>query len=267
MRRTWKILIVLMVVIPLGALAWFWYWGQQNLARPAAEALAALESDAQVSVEQDDRLVLRPTSAPSRGGVILYPGANCDIRGYAPVLRELARAGYTVVGVPMPFNFAIFAPWRASAVMEDFPEIDDWVLIGHSMGGAMAGHYASQHPERLAGLILWDAYPPEWADLSALPLKVWSIHRATPDGEMSEKFKPWVRLFPADTAWVPIPGGIHMYFGAFDGGGYVEEWAPQISREQQLAMVRQATLDALAAMLGKRRNPAPAGRAGAEERT
>ncbi|RMF96689.1 MAG: alpha/beta fold hydrolase [Gammaproteobacteria bacterium] len=263
MRTRWKILIAAIVAVPAITLTWFWYWGQQNLARPTQAALAALQSDAEVSVEQDDWLVLRPTAGASRGGVILYPGANCDVRGYAPVLRELARAGYTVVAVPMPFNFAIFAPWRASEVMDDFPGIDRWVLIGHSMGGAMAGYYAHKHPDRLAGVIFWDAYPPESSDLSGLPLTVWSIHRATPDGEMSEKFKPWVKLFPPATRWVPIRGGIHMYFGSFDGGGYVEEWAPQISREEQLARVTRATLAALDEMLGKRGE----GRAGAEERT
>ena len=41
-----------------------------------------------------------------------------------------------------------------------------------------------------------------------------------------------------------------MYFGAFDGGAYVEDWLPAISRQQQHDRVVAATLEALAAMAG-----------------
>lgn len=230
------------------AVAGSWIWGQVSLARPTAEALAALQSGDGVTIQEGDFLTFRPDSGPINAGVIFYPGANCDVRGYAPVLRRIAEQGYLVVDVAMPMNFAIYAPDRADAVREAFPEIQRWVIIGHSMGGAMAGRYAANHPEDLAGLILWDSYPPEANSLADSPLPVWHIHRATPDGKPPQKFVDMQHVFPSSSTWVPVPGGIHMYFGSFDGGGYVEQWEPQISREAQQDIVVTGTLNALQAM-------------------
>lgn len=239
-------LLALIVLLALGS----WIWGQLSLAKPTAEALAALQSDDHVSVSEGDFLTFRPAEGPVTAGVIFYPGANCDIRGYAPLLRRIARQGYLVVDVAMPMNLAIYAPDRADAVRAAFPDIERWVIIGHSMGGVMAARYAANHPDELAGLILWDSYPAAANSLAGSTLPVWHIHRATPDGRPPEKFTEMQYLFPASSTWVPVPGGIHMYFGSFDGGGYVEEWEPRISREAQQDIVVTATLNALKAMTG-----------------
>lgn len=247
MKKALKYTLAGLLVLLLAAVGGFWAWGQANLARATPEALAALASDASVTVEDDDWLVFRPTAGTDTG-VIFYPGANCDVRGYAPVFHQVAAAGYLVVDVRMPFHFAIFAPSRADAVRAAFPQIRHWIIAGHSMGGAMAGYYAWHHADELAGLLVWDSYPPESNDLSGTGLPTWHIHRALADGSPPEKFQQMRHLYPADSHWVPIRGGIHMYFGSFDGGGYEEQWAPQISREQQLREVTAATLQALADM-------------------
>ena len=53
-------------------------------------------------------------------------------------------------------------------------------------------------------------------------------------------------MYPENTAWSPVPGGIHMYFGTFDGGNYLELWEPKISNEAQLEIVTAATLEGIA---------------------
>jgi pimeloyl-ACP methyl ester carboxylesterase len=246
LKRAGGTLLALFILAVAGS----WIWGQVSLAKPTAEALAALASDERVTVQEGDFLTFRPASGPVRAGVIFYPGANCDVRGYAPVLRRIAQQGYLVVDVAMPLNFAIYAPDRADAVREAFPDIQRWVIIGHSMGGAMAARYAYLNQDQLAGAIIWDSYPPESDSLADSSLPVWHIHRATPDGKPPEKFAVMRHLYPASSTWVPVPGGIHMYFGSFDGGGYVEQWEPRISREAQHDIVVTATLNALQAMTG-----------------
>lgn len=219
---------------------------EQNRARPTAVAMAALDSDAGVTVEEKgDWLIMRPKNQTPTTGLIVYPGAYCDIEGYAPVLREVARGGYLVVGVSMPFNFSIFAPFSADDVRGAFPEIERWVIAGHSMGGAMAGVYAADNQDNLAGIIFWDAYPPESSSLADSDLPVMHIHRATLEGAAPQKFEEMRHLFPADSVWVPVPGGIHMYFGAFDGGAYEEMWTPKISAAEQYEIVTAATLQGL----------------------
>jgi pimeloyl-ACP methyl ester carboxylesterase len=66
----------------------------------------------------------------------------------------------------MPFNMAIFDVNAADAVYDKLPQISNWYIAGHSMGGAMASAYASKNPEKVSGLILLGAYiygdyPPE----------------------------------------------------------------------------------------------------------
>ena len=46
----------------------------------------------------------------------------------------------------------------ALEVMARFPEIQHWYVAGHSMGGAMASKFASDHPDQVDGLILMGAY-------------------------------------------------------------------------------------------------------------
>jgi pimeloyl-ACP methyl ester carboxylesterase len=226
------------------------YWTQANRAEPAPEAVAALASDAQVLVEDGEYVVFRPAGADPAGltGVIFYPGAACDARGYSPVLRRVAGRGYFIVAVPMPIDMAIFAPNRADEVRAAFPAVKRWVIAGHSMGGAMAAHYAHDRPTELAGVILWDSRPAEGDTLVDVSYPVWHIHRATADGRAPEKLERYRNLFPATSTWVPVPGGIHMYFGSFVGGGYKEEWKPAISREAQQDAAVTGTLNALLAM-------------------
>jgi acetyl esterase/lipase len=240
-----------LAAVLLLTVAGFWYWAESSLAQPAPAAIAAMQSDGRVAVDDGEYVVFRPATGPSPGpitGLILYPGAACDVRGYAPVLRRIADRGYVVVGVPMPLNMAILAPNRADDVRAAFPEVQRWVIAGHSMGGAMAAHYAHKHPDELAGVILWDSYPAASDTLVDLPVPVWHIHRATAAGRAPEKFERMHNLFPATSTWVPVPGGIHMQFGSFSGGGYQEEWTATISAQEQQDIAVTGTLNALLAM-------------------
>ncbi|MBL8201372.1 MAG: alpha/beta hydrolase [Chromatiales bacterium] len=223
-------------------------WSKANEAAPAPEAIAALRSDARVSVEDARFIVFRPAGELPATGVILYPGAGCDVRGYSPVLRRVADRGYLVVAVPMPLNMAIFGINRADEVRAAFPGVRRWVIAGHSMGGAMAARYAHQHPDDLAGLIIWDSRPAESDTLVDVKYPVWHIHRATADGRPPEKFEKYRNLFPATSTWVPLPGGIHMQFGSFVGGTYQEEWTAAITPAEQQDLVVTGTLNALLAM-------------------
>ncbi len=248
MKKFLKYALGGLVAVLLLSVAGFWYWAQSSLARPAPGAMAALQSDERVVVEDGRYVVFRPAGAEPTTGVILYPGAACDVRGYAPVLRRIAERGYLVIGVPMPLNMAILAPDRADAVRAAFPAVQRWVIAGHSMGGAMAAHYAHKNPDDLAGLILWDSYPAESDTLVESPFPVWHIHRATADGRAPEKLERMRNLFPVTSTWVPVPGGIHMQFGAFSGGGYQEEWTATITEQEQHDIAVTGTLNALLAM-------------------
>ena len=199
-------------------------------------------------VEDGRFLTLRPKRVPERMGVVVYPGAYVDIHGYVPTLRPVAAAGYRVVIVPMPFELAVFGIDRALDVQAANPDVKRWALVGHSVGGAMGPLFASRHPEALAGVIIWDSYPPSMAEFAAYPKPVWHIHRARPDGSPPPSFAAERGEFPPGSVWVPIRGGIHMQFGSFEAGGYQEDWPAGITRKEQQSQVTTATVRALDAL-------------------
>ncbi len=129
-------------------------------------ALAIMSSDSPPEVI--DHLTILPSNNSTDTGIIFYPGAKVEAVAYLPILEKLANRGFTCVLVKMPFNMAIFDVNAADDVFERLPQISNWYIAGHSMGGAMASDYASKNPEKVNGLILMGAYiygdyPPEKA--------------------------------------------------------------------------------------------------------
>jgi len=234
------ILIVLLVV-----LAGFTIWAYTPLG-PMPQALAALQSDDAVQVTQGPWLTFSPTGAEPITGLIFYPGGRVDPRSYAPAARAIASQGYQVVIVPMPFNLAVFGAGRAADVIAAHPEIQNWAVGGHSLGGAMAASYLYTQPQAADGLILWAAYPASNNSLADRPLAVTSVS-ATEDGLATpDKIEASRPLLPSATRWVPIEGGNHAQFGYY--GPQPGDGVATISREAQQQQVVAATLDLLASL-------------------
>ncbi|GAP64421.1 hypothetical protein ARMA_2844 [Ardenticatena maritima] len=248
--RTWgKRLLLLLIAGLLIAVAGFFYWALNPLpAMPEAEA--ALQSDTNVHVETTPWFTFIPQTSQPRLGFILYPGGHVDPRAYAPPARRLAEEGWLVVIPPMPLNLAFFAPNKAEEIIAAHPEIEVWVIGGHSLGGAMAVRFARTHPQQVAGLVLWASYPAEsdaiadWTDFPVL-----SIY-GTEDGGR-EGIEASAQLLPPETEWVVIEGGNHAQFGWY--GPQPGDGVARISREEQQAIILEATarfLHAVAAQHG-----------------
>lgn len=107
---------------------------------------------------QDNLYILYPETSNSLG-IIFYPGAKVEAIAYIPLLQQLADEGFTVVLVEMPFNFAFFNVNGANDVFEiEELVVDEWYMMGHSLGGGMASSYASDNQDLIDGLILIGAY-------------------------------------------------------------------------------------------------------------
>ncbi len=92
-------------------------------------------------------------------GIIFYPGAKVDHHAYIPFVYELSKQeGVSCFIVEMPFHFAFFGSNRAQEVMDAHPEIKTWYMMGHSLGGAFASSFASDHANEVKGLIVLGAY-------------------------------------------------------------------------------------------------------------
>lgn len=241
--KTWmKILIVIVAVLAI-AVAAFVVWGSTPLG-PMPEALDALQSDAIVEVTTDPWLSFLPTQNPQNTGLIYYPGGRVDPRSYAPMARAIAEAGYPVVIVPMPLNLAVFGVGRAADVIATYPEVENWAIGGHSLGGSMAANFISNNPDLIDGLFFAASYPASSDDLSGFgELKAYSVS-ATEDGLATpDKIDASRPLLPADTVWVPIQGGNHAQFGYY--GEQPGDGQATISREEQQRQTVEAALQML----------------------
>lgn len=229
-KRVLKILGIgilgLLIVVVAGLFIW-----SATSTYPAGEiALAAMESSSTVSVLHDRWIVFTPEKKPEIG-VIFYPGGLVAPEAYAPVLHQLAEQGILTIVTPMPLNLAIFNTNAANAVLQAFPEITDWVLAGHSLGGAAASIYAENHSAKINGLALWDSYPPDSADLSDNGLDVISIYGTTNGIPNTDNFEDKQYLLPVDTEFSPIEGASHAQFG--DYGPQTGDVVPSISAAEQ----------------------------------
>ncbi len=208
---------------------------------PMDEARDALRSDEDVLVTTDRWLVFEPRGVQTRTAFVFYPGARVDPRSYAPMARDIAAEGFLVVVVPMRLNLAIFSSGAASDVIDEYGHIDNWVVGGHSLGGAMAARYAYRNV--VDGLVMWAAYPGD--DLSGLEISALSIY-GTRDGVSTvDDILGREDKMPTNTTWVPISGGNHAQFSWYGSQRGDNEAA--ISREEQQSVIVQETAGFLGA--------------------
>ena len=176
--------------------------------------------------------------------VIVYPGGLGRPQAYEWLARALAADGYPTVIPEFSFDLAVTDPDRADALIQRYAEGRRVVLAGHSLGGAMAAQYAAGHADRLAGLILFAAYPGDSADLAAAGLPVLSLigeHDQVVNAAAREA--AWQRL-PSDTRRVTIAGGVHAFFGRY--GPQQGDGVPTVTRDAAEQQIRRAVEDFLA---------------------
>jgi hypothetical protein len=184
-----------------------------NPLQPTADALAALESTSKVTVTQtEDYVSFMPTGTTPTKAFVFYPGGRVDYRAYAAPLHKLAEQGYLAILLPVRLNLAFFDINAADRAIPDFPEIQDWAVGGHSLGGVAASQYAAKN-EDLDGVVYWASYPAD-DKLKNSDMAFTSIYGTLDMGGM-EGFQSSASLLPADTEFVVIEGGNHSQFGNY----------------------------------------------------
>lgn len=239
MKRKYRLILWIFLALILTGTAGFVMWA--SLAAPASTVAAnAAVSDARVNVvTQNGMQVFLPAQGKATTGLIFYPGGRVDYRAYAPLMRSLAEKGFLVVVPSMPLNLAIFGINRADEVINAFPDVKNWAIGGHSLGGSMAASYARAHPELIKGLVLWASYPAGSDDLSRSAMRVVSISASKDGLATPEKIEASRSLLPASSRWVVVAGGNHAQFGSY--GPQAGDGEAAISPEAQWAQVVAAT--------------------------
>ena len=194
-------------------------------------------------------LAFLPKTPYAKAAMIFICGSGIHAHAYAPLLRPIADAGYSVFIVKLPYRFAPFSSHkdqavdRARSLIAAHPETAHWVIAGHSLGGALAARVAEAEPGLNAAFVLIGTTHPKDRDLSRLDAPVIKVY-ATNDGiAPADRVMASKGLLPPQTEWVRITGGNHSQFGHY--GHQLFDGRATISRDVQQAITRETLLEAL----------------------
>ena len=234
-KRIGAVIGIIVVVIAVGFI-----WYVNNYSHANEHALAAMTDTPQVDVAGSDELGIdavafvpqgaaadsaavatggaaaatsNPSSETPRAGLIFYPGAKVQPEAYAPLMRACAERGILCVIVKPLFNLALLNTDAAIGIAQHFPDIDTWILAGHSMGGVAAGNCIASHQDAFDGLVMLAAYPD--ADLSDFEGKVICIVGTNDTVLNRDKYEDGFEKLPSDAQEVIIQGGNHAQYGDY----------------------------------------------------
>lgn len=228
MKKTKRILLILLgFVLILGTAAGI-YLNDYYRADQETVALMTEDADCVFNIEDDGTQVFLPEGDWDTA-LIFYPGGKVECDAYRPLLVRCAEEGVACLLVEMPGNLAVLDMGAAQRVRELYPEVENWYLAGHSLGGSMAASFASE-ADWVDGLILLAAY--STADVTRIPTL--SIY-GTEDGVMNrEKYAQYRDNLPDDLTEFVIEGGNHAFFGVY--GSQEGDGEAEISNEEQIGL-------------------------------
>lgn len=243
-RVVLSITAVILFALAITGFTVFVSFNNRNSAQPIA--VTATVSDETITVSQptgEDWLLFAPTGQTPMTGLIIYPGAFVDPVAYAPIARDIAQRGYLVVIDPMPLNLAVLGAEGADQIIAAFPDVTDWAIGGHSLGGAMAAEYAAKNPGAVDGLALWAAYPARGTSLRDQAIEAVSIYGDADGVATVADVRDGATRLPPDALFVAIPGGNHTQFGRYGRGLQRGDNLAGISADDQQAIIVDATVD------------------------
>jgi pimeloyl-ACP methyl ester carboxylesterase len=149
--------------------------------------------------------------------VVMISGLGDGKETFEKAAREIAksatviiydRSGYGRSGVADTARDAAGAEQELTRLLEQTGITGPYVLVGHSLGGLFAEYYAARHPDQVAGLILEESRPANFArrcEAAGLPMctPLPSMVRNASRGEQDE-----VLALPATEAQVEAAGAV-----------------------------------------------------------
>ena len=177
--------------------------------------------------------------AGAKTGFVFYPGGKVQYNAYEPLLAKLAEKGIACFLVKMPFNLAVFNINGAEKVLNQFPEIENWFIGGHSLGGSMAASFLGKNQFDIKGLILLASY--STMDFSESDIRLLSIF-GSEDGVLNlEKYTENKSHFSKNAKEVVIEGGNHAGFGFY--GPQKKDGKASISSINQIEQTARLILE------------------------
>ncbi|MBE6539830.1 MAG: alpha/beta hydrolase [Ruminococcaceae bacterium] len=203
--------------------------------RADADAINAFTVSASIrqTALTDGTIVFEPENPEA--ALIFYPGGKVEYTAYIPLMRACAEKNIICFLVEMPFNLAVLDINAADGIRRQYPNIENWYIGGHSLGGSMAASYLESHANEFNGLILLGSY--STADLSSTELKVLSVYGSEDKVMNREKYNANITNLPQNFTETVIDGGCHAYFGVY--GKQKGDGTPTVTAKEQILLTAE----------------------------
>lgn len=208
--KKWKLAAGFFVTVILLILLLVAVW----LATPYRGDSYVQEIISESSIDFRNDYILFNENVSKDTGIIIYPGGRVTADAYIPLVKEFNDEGYLTTIVNMPLNLAVLSPMKGEIVIQDFPEIKEWIVVGHSLGGSMAARFALEY-DSISGLVFLASYPEESLNFSKKDLEVISIVGSNDGVVNKDKIEETKAVLPNDTKYFEIEGGNHAGFGSY----------------------------------------------------
>lgn len=170
--------------------------------------------------------------------IVFYQGAKVEVKAYAPLLKTLAENNVAVYGIKCKFNFAFFNVDDFNKIYSNVNNGTRFYVMGHSLGGVMAGSAAKKYSDKCEGIILLASYLS--SDISDTDLKVLSIYGSNDTVLKIDKYNDAKKYLPKSFIEHRINGGIHSYFASY--GNQKGDGEATIIREEQINLTKNYIL-------------------------
>jgi hypothetical protein len=149
----------------------------------------------------------------SNVGFVIFAGAKADERSYSYIAKLLHDEGHTVVIPKVPFHLSAFGIDHGFEIIEDNPQIEYWILVGHSLGGLPVSQIAARQPDKLLGIVLLATMAS--TDLSELDISAIRITAENDKIMTSEMMDSYLGNLPKNSLNIELEGANHQGFAAY----------------------------------------------------
>lgn len=227
-----KLLIILVTLLVLSGSSFFLYFSVYYKAQTEITEKAAYAYQ-----EEKNYIALMPASYET--AIVFYPGAKVESRAYVSLFDQLAQKGILCIILKPAFHFALFDADAADKARNDFPDVKNWYIGGHSLGGVCASLCAGKNKGAYKGLILLASYSS--VSLKDSGLRVLEIYGSNDEVMNREKHDEHLKDLPSDYETLVIEGGNHAQFA--DYGFQKGDGKASITSQRQKQLCAEAILD------------------------